>query len=294
MVMELSTTLGIELSQELATLAERVRAAVVEVSDGRGHGAGTVWSPDGLIATNHHVVPGERARVTTRDGRTLDAGVVASLPDRDLAILRVEAAGLDYLPPADLGQLRPGALVLAVGHPLGVRGAVSLGVFSSIGPIEQRQGRHFSEAIMANIELRPGNSGGPLVNARGELVGINSMVMGRKMALAVPVTVVQRLVQMQRPRRLGIRPGIVAVPPLWRERAGATSDALVMALEVVADGPAARAGLLPGDILVAIDGHAIEEPGDIALALGAAGERVTLRLLRAGEPRELPVAFDEA
>jgi len=280
---------GEHISQELAQLATRTRAAVVEVSDGRGGGAGTIWSSDGLIVTNYHVVPGETAKVSTEDGRTLAGSVVSNLPDRDLAILRVDAQDLPFLHPADVAALRPGELLMAVGHPLGVKGAVTLGIFSGVGAIEHRQGRHFSEAILANIELRPGNSGGPLVNMRGELVGINSMVLGTGTALAVPVTAVARIVSSTARRTLGVRTGMVMIPSVWVAVSGNREQA-VMLLDIELDSAAHRAGLLPGDILLAIDDHPIEEPGDIAWALaGNDHTGMTLDVLRSGQRVDVPV-----
>lgn len=288
----LATTVGGRVSRELAELADRTRAAVVEVSDGRGGGAGTIWSSDGLIVTNYHVVPGETAQVATADGQTLTGAVVTNLPDRDLAILRVEAHGLPFLHAADVTALRPGELLMAVGHPLGVTGAVTLGVFSGVGSIEQRQGRHFSEAILANIELRPGNSGGPLVNVRGELVGINSMVLGPGTALAVPVIAVERIVNATARRTLGVRGGMVTVPADWAVASGQRGQA-VMTMEVVPDSAASRAGLLPGDLLLTINGQRIEEPGDIAWALaGVDSATIEIGILRGGQPLIVDIAIE--
>jgi S1-C subfamily serine protease len=294
-VLDTLTTFGIEVSAALADLAATVNASVVQVSDGHGGGAGTIWSSDGLVVTNHHVVPGEKARVITATGTSYDGRVVANLPDRDLALLQVDAEGLAALPAGDSARLRVGELVMAVGHPFGVTGAASLGVFSGIGPIEQRRGRHFREAVLANIELRPGNSGGPLVNMRGEVVGINSMVLGHGTALAVPSNVVTRLIGAQRRRTLGIQAGVIPAPAEWVERFGLMQDALLIVLEVLPGGSAARAGLLPGDVLLSLHGQSLEEPGDIAWVLAgvAPGSPVPLRILRGGELLDLAVATDE-
>jgi serine protease Do len=285
------------LSAELAALAERTRAGVVQVSDGRGGGAGTIWSSDGLIVTNYHVVPGERARVTLAGETELSARVVANLPERDLAVLQVDATGLSALPVGDSTALRPGELVMAVGHPLGVPGSVSLGIFSGVGPIEGRSGRHLREALLANIELRPGNSGGPLVNARGEVVGINAMVIGPGTALAVPSATVRRVLEAGSRRTIGIQAGVIPNPnqPAIAERHRITQDALIIVLEVVAGSSAERAGLLPGDILLALGDQPLEEPGDIAWALAgaSAGATLSLALLRGGEKIALPITVGE-
>jgi serine protease Do len=272
------------LAVELQHLAERTRRGVVQVNDGRGGGSGTIWSLDGVIVTNHHVVPRQRARVRTPDGTEYEARVIESLPDRDIAVLKIDATELPALPAGDASALRPGELVLAVGHPFGIAGAVSLGVFSGIGPIEQRHGRHFREAIIANIELRPGNSGGPLVTADGAVVGINAMVLGHGTALAVPSAVITRLLSGARTRQLGVRIGMIATPPDLATRIALPLSMVAIVLEVIGDGLAARSGLLPGDILLRVDGHVIEEPGDIAWALSDLGDRsaLDLQIVRAG------------
>jgi serine protease Do len=272
------------LSTELADLAARVRAAVVQVSDGRGIGAGTIWSEDGLIVTNHHVVQGRSARVAFEDDSTHDASVVASLPERDLAILRVDATGLPALAAGDSSALRPGEIVIAVGHPNGDPGAVTFGVFSGVGPYEGGRGRHFRESLLANLELRPGNSGGPLVNARAEVVGINAMVMGPGTALAIPTATVEALLTVRERRSLGVR--ITALPPaaaVVPEEAG-HRDLLLMIVDVKPGSVADRAGLVPGDILLSIAGQRLDEPADIAWALTSANPReaVEIAVLRAG------------
>ena len=290
-----SVVLADALSGELAALAERVRAGVVEVSDGRGTGAGTIWSSDGLIVTNHHVVPGETACVTLDDDTVLDARVIASLPERDLSLLKVGATDLPALPIGDSASLRPGEIVMAVGHPHGVPGVVTFGVFSRVGPYEGRTGRHLREGLLADIELRPGNSGGPLVNARGEVVGINAMVLGPGTALAIPSTTVGRLLVSGERRTLGIQVGLIENTPAVAGHDGLTQEHLVMVLEVASASAATRAGLLPGDILLALNGEPIEEPGDIAWALAGASPdaSISLTVLRAGQRTDvllMPVA----
>lgn len=287
-----SALLADAVSNELSDLAERVQAGVVEVTDGRGSGAGTIWSSDGLIVTNHHVVPGDRANVRLTDGREMEAVVVASLPARDLALLNVDADDLPALPIGDSSLLRPGEIVIAVGHPLGQIGVVTFGVFSRFGPYEGGAAKHFREGLLADIELRPGNSGGPLVNARGEVIGINSMVLGPGTAMAVPSATVARLFSAHRRRTLGVQIGIIQNDAGRRELLG--QDILLMIFDVANGSNAARAGLLPGDVLLAIDGENLEEPGDLALALsvGTPDGQIMLSILRGGERREIAVTLD--
>jgi serine protease Do len=180
-----------QLNLDMSGLVENVRRSLVQVSNGRrGTGAGTVWHPDGLILTNAHVVGRRNLRVTLPDGRTLPAWLLAHDPALDVAALKVDATGL---PTVELGkskQLQPGQWVLALGHPWGVAGAVTAGVVIGVGlPLEMQLPRR--ELIQVSLHLRPGHSGGPLVDARGRLVGINTMMAGPDVGLAVPVHVVK-------------------------------------------------------------------------------------------------------
>jgi serine protease Do len=162
-----------------AQLAERLQASTVRVGDGRrGAGSGVVWSMDGLVITNAHVARGRSASIVFHDGRRSSARVIARDPERDLAALRLENVVAFPLPVAgvrDASTLRVGELVVAVGNPLGLVGALTAGIV-------QRQSDRF---VIADLRLEPGNSGGPLADAQGRVVGINSMV-ARGLALAVP------------------------------------------------------------------------------------------------------------
>lgn len=293
-MIESVVAVGEALAAELEHLARRVRRGVVQVGNGRGGGAGTIWSADGLIVTNYHVVPHGEARVTLPDRRSFAATTVAALPERDLAVLRIDADDLPALPAGDSAALRPGDIVMAVGHPLGVRDAVSLGIFSGVGPIEGRgNNQHMQEALLANIDLRPGNSGGPLVNARGEVVGINTMVIGRRSALATPSATVQRLVAGRTRRMLGVQVQPVETPAPLAARYGIHQPGMLLIVGVAPETPAAAAHLLPGDIILAIDNQVVQEPGDLAWALtgDAVGATATLRILRGGVPREVVVRW---
>jgi serine protease Do len=190
--MAVSTQNSGDLGEAAAAVAERVCLSVVEVRlPGRGVGAGTVWRPDGTILTNHHVVPGERAEVRLAGGRIFPAYVVARDPQNDLAVLRVPASDLPAATIGDARALRVGELVLAVGHPFGLRGAVTVGVVSET--LWQDPGGS-RELIRADVLLGPGNSGGPLTDALGRVVGINAMV-GGGLALAVPSHLADRLLE---------------------------------------------------------------------------------------------------
>ena len=180
------------LNTEFADVADRVRASLVQVrSGGRGGGAGTVWHSDGLILTNAHVVEREPVQVVLPQGDTLPARVVARDKQLDIAALAVDATDLTTIEIGESRRLRPGQVVLALGHPWGVMGSATAGVvigLSSERPETEHSGR---EMIAVSLSLRPGNSGGPLVDAHGRLLGITSMMTGPEVGLAVPVHVVK-------------------------------------------------------------------------------------------------------
>lgn len=196
----------VPLAGETAALAEMARRSVVVVYSRHGHGSGVVWDRQGLVVTNHHVAPGERADVELDDGRRLSASVIARDERNDLALLRLGAQGVSLTgltapPVGDSKTLQVGELILAVGHPRGVRGATTLGIVSALGSRTWR-GHARRELLQADIDLAPGSSGGPLVNAAGEVVGIASMVMSPGIALAIPSHLVMRFVaQAARPAR---------------------------------------------------------------------------------------------
>jgi S1-C subfamily serine protease len=186
-----------QLNAEMTGLVARVRASLVRITNGAsGAGAGTIWNSEGLIVTNAHVVHQDRPRVTLPDGRTLEAGVAGYDAERDLALLSVKAHGLPTLPLGDARAVQPGEWVFAIGHPWGIAGAVTAGVVIGQGGDLPEMGggrprRPLREWLMASLVLRPGNSGGPLVDAAGRLVGVNTIMTGPEVGGAVPVHVVR-------------------------------------------------------------------------------------------------------
>ena len=257
---------------DFGDISERLRRSTVLVRAGdRGSGSGVIWQRDGLIVTNAHVALGARTRVQLWDGREFYAAVISRDPRADLAALRTDAAEAQDLPAAqaaDSSQLRPGELAIAIGNPLGFVGALTTGVIHGIGPLRAFGPRHW---VQASVRLAPGNSGGPLADARGHVIGINTMVAGR-LALAIPSNAVRQfLLEGPGAAWLGVTLRPVRVP-----RRGGNAFGLVI-LEVEPHSPAGRASLLPGDILWGTEGRAFRSLDDLAHALAATAPHV-LRL----------------
>ena len=178
-----------EIGSDIAELAGKVAHTVVQVHNGRGAGAGTIWHPDGLVLTNAHVADRSSLRVSLNDGRSVEAGVLASDERLDLAALQIEASDLTSIELGESTTLRPGQLVFAMGHPRGVQNALAAGVVIGVGAQWPDAPEHQREWVVVDLKLRPGNSGGPLFDARGRLIGINSMITGPQVGMAVPVHV---------------------------------------------------------------------------------------------------------
>lgn len=278
-----------------ARMIERAQRSVVQVrSGGRGIGAGVIWAPDGLVMTNHHVVAGGRRNVTValHDGRTFGAEVVKSSGSLDLALLRLpgEATNLPAAPIGDSDALRVGELVYAIGHPWGSVGAVSAGIVGGVGELRGRSRGSFARYVRSDVTLAPGNSGGPLLNARGEVVAINAMVFGR-MALSIPGNAAGAWAAAERRPRLGIGVLPVELPESLHREVG--SSGLVIAA-VEAGGVADRAGLLVGDVLLAIADEPLDAAGALLEALARAGDAVELRIMRGGRIVVMNVSLAES
>jgi len=252
-------------------IAEQLRRSTVLVSPGgRGNGSGVIWSADGVIVTNAHVTRSSQMRIQLWDGREFDAALVSRDTRRDLAELRISAANLPAAAAADSSQVRPGELAIAIGNPLGFVGALTTGVIHAVGPLR----RFGSEPwVQADVRLAPGNSGGPLADARGRIIGINTMVAGR-LALAVPSNAVTSFLAAQ---PIDAWLGVI-VAPVRVPRPGSRSKAFgLVLLEVEPDSPAANASLLPGDILLGTEEKSFASLDDLARSLQGSGPRL-LRL----------------
>ena len=188
------------LHNETNWLVQWLRRSVVIIHSGQGHGSGVVWDDSGLIVTNDHVASTGRVKIETWDGSQLTGEVVGRDPNNDLAAVRTEGAGLVAAAVGDSQSLKVGQLIMAVGHPLGVRGTATLGIVSAAGCVMQN-GRLSREIIHADVELLPGNSGGPLADMSGRVIGIASMIVSPGIAIAVPSHVAEEFVSKIRRRR---------------------------------------------------------------------------------------------
>lgn len=280
------------LTDALHELVLRVQRSMVSVQNGpQGQGAGIIWRADGVILTNNHVVRNPEPQVTLDDGTAFDATLVDRDPEIDLALLKIEAKGLPTALVADSRALRIGELVLAVGHPWGQRGVVTAGVVSGLGTAETRGPRRSVPIIRSDVLLAPGNSGGPLVNARGAVVGINTMIVGGDQGVAIPSQLASAFVEESLERRVvlgvGVRP--VPLPAGVPVRAEPAPQGGLLVIELTPNGPANQAGVLTGDILVEMNGVLLEGPRALLRALvdRHPGERVSLGLLRGGRWHQL-------
>lgn len=253
-------------------------------------GSGVIIDDAGHVVTNHHVITGaERIEIVLADGRRLQAPLVGSDPDTDLALLRVEADGLEPVPRADPLALSAGDVVLAIGNPWGVGQAVTFGVVGATG--RDRLGLStFEDFIQHDAAINPGSSGGALVNPRGELVGINTAIFSRTggshgIGFAIPVDLVYEVSRQLRAHGRVIRGWLgVQAHDLPANRAPGAEPGLEIE-GVFADGPAERAGLRMGDVLLSIAGRPLPDVETLLQATTSMhpGDRVTITYRRGGE-----------
>ena len=299
-------------SRVVVEVAERVAPSVANLRVMRrgragqvpaGAGSAVALSPDGFLLTSAHVVagPGRTGRATFVDGRELSWRVVGVDRLSDLAVLRADG---DALTPATLGEaekLRVGQLVVAIGNPNGFAGSVTAGVVSALGrSLPARAGRtvrHIDNVIQTDAALNPGNSGGALVDSSARVIGINTAVAGVGLGLAVPINaatrqIVAALMRDGRVRRawIGIAAGPRPLPPHARVRVGRPAG--VEIIEVSAGSPAQRGGLRAEDLIVELDGQAIERVDDVQKVMTheAIGRPMPIRVLRGDRWLDLEVS----
>jgi len=303
-------------SRTVSGVAERAAPAVVSVEvqhrrrggpgqGAQGHGSGFVFTPDGFILTNSHVAHGaSKTDVAFADGRRFGAELVGDDPDTDLAVLRVDASSLLAVPLGDSGALRVGQVVIAIGNPLGFQSTVTAGVVSALGrSFRSVSGRLIDNVIQTDAALNPGNSGGPLLDSRGNVIGVNTAVIlpAQGICFAVAVNTVKLVVGQLiahghvRRARIGVGGQNVSLPRLAVRAHRLIQPSGVLITTVESTSPADRAGLQPGDIIVAFDGQPVHSIDDLHRLL--TGERIgtvtTITAVRKAERLELPITATE-
>ena len=302
-------------SQAVTSAVERVAPAVVKIDvrqrlvGGRrsqpmevgGSGSGFVFTPDGLILTNSHVVHGASSiEVTLADARRVRADLVGEDPDTDLAVVRIAAPDLMPAPLGDSSRLRPGQVVVAIGNPLGFQATVTAGVISAVGrSLRNRSGRMMDNIIQTDAALNPGNSGGPLVTSRGEVVGVNTAVIMPAQGIAFAVAsntanfVAGRLIRDGRIQRgyLGIAGQTVALHPRLIRAYDLLSQSGVLIVSVEPRGPAYTTGLRERDIIVSLAGQSVAGVDDLQriLAERPIGLPMPVLVIRGTQRREFPI-----
>jgi len=301
-------------SQSITRVADTVGPAVVRLDIRRrlrgreigGSGSGFLFAPDGLIITNSHVVTGASAiEATLNDGQTFQAQLIGDDPDTDLAVVRISG---HKLPSAALGEsrgVRVGQLVVAIGNPYGFQCTVTAGVVSALGrSLRSQNGRLMDDVIQTDAALNPGNSGGPLVTSRGEVVGVNTAMIlpaqGICFATAIDtakVTVAQLLRHGRvRRGRLGIAGQNIVLPRRMVRHYELAHGAAVQVASIERGGPASRAGFEQGDIIVAFAGRPVAGFDDLhrMLTEEKLGESVPVDVLRRGRRQTLRIQPEES
>lgn len=301
-------------SNAVVDVVDRVSPAVVHVQvrgsrNGRmsqGSGSGVVVSPDGLVLTNNHVIDGaQNISLSQGDGQKFGARLVGRDPDTDLAVLRAETSEhLQYARLADSKRLRPGQIAIAIGNPLGFQSTVTAGIISAVGrSLRAENGRLIDDVIQTDAALNPGNSGGPLVNSAGRVIGINTATIMGAQGLCFAVAsntaeyVLMQILAHGRVRRgvMGIVAEHVVLPQNVRHQHGLVQASGIGIRAVQQGGPAEQAGLLAGDILIALDSVPTAAVDDVARVLDAKhiSQKVAAHVLRSGEKHEFSIVPEE-
>lgn len=282
-----------QFSEELENLVAKTARGVVGVEHRRGNGSGVVLSGDGYILTNAHVVSGAKSpRVSIHGGRALPASLIGADTRTDIAVLRVDAAGLQPLPLADTRRLKVGQIVLAIGNPLRFERSVSLGVVSAI----DRSLSSFEGLVQTDAAINPGNSGGPLIDVRGEVVGINTAVIpyAQGLGFAVPAHTASWVAAVLIQRGEVVRPliGISArSEELDPEHATAVGRSRALrVMSVMNNAPAEEGGLRAGDLIVAAQEVPLSSVDDLqrVMVLSRAAE-LELEVMRGTAKKRLTV-----
>jgi len=289
---------------EVHQTAGRTRSG--EPRERRGGGSGFVFTPDGLILTNSHVVhDATRIEITLSDGRRVPAHTIGDDPATDLTVIRIDAPALQAIELGDSQQLRPGQMAIAIGNPYGFQSTVTAGVISALGrSLRSYSGRLIEDVIQTDAALNPGNSGGPLVNSRGEVIGVNTATIlpAQGICFAIGINtakfVASRLLRDGRIRRSWIGVSAQTVPIHRRvvRFYNLPQESGVVVLGVEDTSPAKKAGLREGDVIVALDEKPVAGVDDLHRLLTDAqvGVRCELTVIRHTERFLLPIAPAEA
>jgi S1-C subfamily serine protease len=297
-------------SRAVVGAVDLVGPAVLHIqveSDGRpaGAGSGVLFTPDGYALTNSHVIAGaRRIQATSADGRVSSASVAGDDPETDLAVLRLDAPAPGFARFGNSRRLRVGQLVIAIGNPFGFQYTVTAGVVSALGrSLRARSGRLIDSVIQTDAALNPGNSGGPLVNSAGEVVGINTAIIAGAQGICFSISantvefVAARLIREGRVRRcfIGVAGQNIPLPRRLSRFHGLEQSSAVLVQSTGPSGPARKSGVLSGDIIVAADGVTVHDIDDLhrLMTEERVGRSVPLIVLRQAQKLELSVTPEE-
>lgn len=301
-------------SQAVISVVEKVGPAVVSIGvrqkgtnghEGEGAASGVIIAPDGYVLTNNHVVENAAAvEVGLMNSDTFRAEIVGTDPATDLAVVRAATNGLPIAELGDSDSLRVGQLVIAIGNPFGFQSTVSTGVVSALGrSMRSPTGRLIESVIQTDVPLNPGNSGGPLVDTRGRVVGINTAIIrpAQGISLAIPVKtaswVIGELLTHGKVRRayLGLGAQVRPIRPAAQRQFQLEAPTVVQVVSLDKNGPAAKAGIKEGDILLRLEGKTVGTVDDIHRLLTEVptGSHIKLSILRDNERREVEVVTGE-
>lgn len=285
---------------ELTSLFTEARPSIVQVhNERRGGGTGIVWQDDGRVLTNHHVVPDDQSRIHVRfpDGRDLDAHVLQRNSQLDLAVLKIQNSKEKFqiLPLGDSTKLRVGEWVFAIGHPWGQRWVVTAGIVSTVSTITLRQGGK-TQYIKSDVRLAPGNSGGPLLNADGHVIGINAMIFGGDLSVSIPIHSVKswlaRLPANQSRGHLGIEIQRVELPKSIQQQLHPARETGLLVVGTIAR-PDTLHDLLIGDILLDVAGVPVPDGATLRQQIAQRSDAmvVPMQILRSGQVVTVDVAL---
>ncbi|MBI3966680.1 MAG: trypsin-like peptidase domain-containing protein [Chloroflexi bacterium] len=306
-------------SQAVVTVAEKLSPTVVNIAathrgvartrrgalpyEAPGAGSGVIIAPDGYVLTNSHVVhQASRIEVGLEDGRVLSGRLVGEDPATDLAVVQIDGVNLAAAELGDSDRLRVGQLVIAIGNPFGFQTTVTAGVVSALGrSLRSQSGRLIENVVQTDAALNPGNSGGPLVDSRGRVVGLNTAIIATAQGIcfAVPINtarwVVGLLIKEGRVRRayLGVSCEARSLNARLTRQHGLRGQTGIGVVQVARSSPAERAGVQPGDLIVALDGAPMGTTDDVHRYLNHApvGRVIAIGVLRRGERLELPAVL---